>query len=244
MMRAAALIVMLTTGCAAAPTPAIEPRVAKQMPRFEPSVAEREKRADSRVGVAGIEGSLSSYDVRVTMEERGEQFGKCHEPRATAVPPLAGQVEFGIHVLVDGTVSRVDIRGSTLGDRELERCLSEVVHETAFPKPNGGEANATYTMLLESLRPQSSPEEWEGGRVKRLVSKRGREVKTACSLSSSGPFDVTAYVNSGGRILAAGVASRAEVSSEELDCIADTLRAWPMPKPKKRYAKVTFALSP
>lgn len=196
---------------------------------------------EKQVAVQGIEGTLSNFDVRVTMEKHGKQFGKCHEPRARKVPALAGAVEFKIHVLTSGEVSEVQVRVSDLGDRVLERCLSEVILASKFPQPHGGEADVTWNMLLEP-RKGRAPEQWETDRVERVLRKHRSELLETCDAKGGNSITVTAYVSSRGRVLSAGVAATKEWSDEQFDCIAEELRSWPMPKPRKGVAKVSFPL--
>ena len=213
------------------------------MPEWGASFDERrarEERANASVGVRGIEGTLSSYDVRDTMERRNEEFAACHEPRASVLPVLSGSIEFGIQVFPDGKVGRVNVRASNLGDRVLERCFVEVIASKPFPRPNGGEANVTYTMLLEPAAADREPESWEPSKLERLLEKREPTLRETCGIAA--PVTVTAYVNGSGRVIAAGVAGADEVTHEQFDCIADDLRSWPMPRAKKRWAKVSFAL--
>jgi hypothetical protein len=138
---------------------------------------------------------------------------------------------------------QVDLRTSDVGDRPLERCFTDVIRATQFPKPNGGDAKVSYTMLLGPARKGREPEQWDADRVRRISSKQSADVSEKCELPRGGAYTVTAYVNSQGRILAAGVTSRAPTESEQFDCIAESLRRWSMPRPsKKRFAKVTFPL--
>ncbi len=252
-MRACwALFTVALFACSSAPEAA--PR--RTLPRQEPIIqadalpdwgrearsAGKTKKA-SKVEVRGIEGTLANFDVRVTMEKKTREFAACHEPRASRVPPLSGSIEFAIQVKHTGEVNQVDLRTSDIGDRTLERCFMEVIRATTFPRPNGGDANVTYTMLLGPARKGREPEQWEAGKVQRVLSKRGADVSEKCSLPRGGAYTVTAYVNARGRILAAGVTSRAPTEADQFDCIAESLRRWPMPRPsKKRFAKVTFPL--
>lgn len=218
--------------------------VAMSKPRVE-SHAEHDARVNASVQVRGIEGTLSNFDVRTAMEQRARDFAACHEPRARALPVLAGGIEFAIQVAADGQVNRVAVRASDLGDRELERCLSEVIRTTRFRTPNGGIANVTWLMALSPAQAGRSPEAWEAGRVSRVIDKNLDDLKVSCDLASSSTnFTVTAYVSAKGRVVAVGVASPEGGTDEHLDCVAEGLRAWPMPKPHGRFAKVSFVLSP
>jgi len=203
---------------------------------------ERSARQEKQVAVQGIEGTLSPFDVRVTMEKRGKAFAKCHEPRARMVPALAGAVEFKIHVLRTGAVSDVFVRVSDLGDRVLERCLSEVIQAARFPTPRGGEADVTWNMMLAPAQSGQAPEQWATAHVERVLRKHQSALLETCDAQRAGDITVTAYVSHSGRVLAAGVAATRESSPEQFDCIAEELRSWPMPKPRKGVAKVSFAL--
>lgn len=214
-------------------------------PKASTAVADapdRGTRQEKHVAVQGIEGTLSNFDVRVTMEKHGKAFAKCHEPRVRKVPALAGAIEFKIHVLTSGEVSEVFVRVSDLGDRVLERCLSEVIHAAQFPAPHGGEANVTWSMSLEPARKGRAPEQWETAHVEKVLRKLGSDVLETCDAKRGGPITVTAYVSRRGKVLAAGLAATRQSPPEQFDCIAEELRSWPMPKPRKGVAKVSFPL--
>ena len=199
---------------------------------------------DEAVAVTGIEGSMSSYEVNQTMEARTAEIAKCHEPRARAVPPLSGRAEFAVAVGREGNVEDVAVRASDLGDRALERCVSEVIRETTFPKPNGGDAKITWTMVLEPTRAGAEAEVWDREHITRVIDKHLPDLREECDVASrAAPFGVTAYVNRRGRVVSAGVMAPSDTSPETLDCIVAQLRAWPMPRPRHgRFAKVQFAL--
>ncbi len=237
------VLMMTLSACGAHAAERVRPKSGPK-PRVE-SHAEHDARVNRAVQVRGIEGTLSSFDVRTAMEGRGRDFAACHEPRARALPVLSGRIEFAIQVAVDGQVNRVEVRASDLGDRELERCLSEVIRSTRFRTPNGGVANVTWLMALEPATAGRSPEAWAAGRVSRIIDKNIDDLKDICDLrTSSSNFTATAYVSARGRVVAVGVASPEGSSDAHLDCVAEGLRDWPMPKPRGKYAKVSFVLSP
>lgn len=203
---------------------------------------EKAEQANKKVGVQGIHGTLSNFDVRVAMEKQNKAFAKCQAPRLRKVPSLAGEVEFSIHVRTSGEVADVHVRQSDIGDRILERCFSEVIENTRFPAPHGGEATVQWTMSLAPARRGREPEQWDSDRVERVLHKNRRELLETCDAKRAGSMTVTAYVSKKGKVLAAGVAAPDSSTAEHFDCIADELRSWSMPKPRKRIAKVTFAL--
>ncbi|MFT3921346.1 MAG: AgmX/PglI C-terminal domain-containing protein [Myxococcales bacterium] len=247
MVRRVLFAACLFAGCAA---PAKTVQVVEYTPRKpvvqrppEPTHEERAARADARVAVRGIEGTLSNYDVRYTMEKRGAEFGACHEPRARRMPRLAGNIEFAIKVTPEGAVSQVQVRNSDVGDRALERCFVDVISSTPFPRPNGGEANVTWSMILGPLRPGKDPELWEQQRIERVLAKEAPELRESCAVPTDGSYLITAWVNKRGRVVTAGVSAPNGSEPATLDCLAQGLRSWKMPKPRKNtLAKISFPL--
>ena len=241
---------LLMAGCATpealpevrtAPTQPVA-RPAKPVPKKRPRPSHVAERQERQVAVSGIEGTLSSFDVRSTLERRNREFARCHEPRARNVPALAGRVEFQIHVLKSGQVGDVHTSASDLGDRVLERCLTEVIRGATFPSPHGGEADVRWNMALAPAEARATPEQWETRRIERVLRKRRSALLSTCDAHAAGPFTVTAYVSRAGRVLSAGVAAPTLTPADTLDCIAEELRSWSMPKPRKAIAKVSFPL--
>lgn len=218
-----------------------EPERATKKPKKRASPSRRADAEERKVAVSGIEGTLSSYDVRTTLEKRGKEFASCYAPRARHVPALGGSVRFAIHVLKSGAVRDVHTLASDLGDRVLERCLGEVILGARFPSPHGGEADVQYQMDLEPAE-STRTEQWETRRVQSVLNKRRGALLATCDAHRAGPFTVTAYVSRAGRVLAAGVSAPTVTSADTLDCIAEELRSWSMPKPRKGVAKVSFPL--
>ncbi|MET0340387.1 MAG: AgmX/PglI C-terminal domain-containing protein [Polyangiales bacterium] len=220
------------------PDPTPKPATKKKK-KVNPS--ERAEAEERKVAVSGIEGTLSNYDVRTTLDKRGKEFASCYTPRARHVPALGGSVQFTIHVLKSGQVRDVHTLASDLGDRVLERCLGEVIRGAQFPSPHGGEADVQYQMALEPAENMRT-EQWETRRVESVLRKRRSALLSTCDAHRTGPFTVTAYVSRSGRVLAAGVSAPTVTSGDTLDCIAEELRSWSMPRPRKAIAKVSFPL--
>jgi hypothetical protein len=93
------------------------------------------------VAVEGIEGTMSDYDVRTTLEGRGAEFDRCHERRRRA---RSGWIEFRIRILSSGEVSDVKVHRSSVRNREFVDCYAGVVMGSRFNAPHGGYADVTW----------------------------------------------------------------------------------------------------
>lgn len=144
-----ALVVVLSIGlgaCASAPSepPASAVVHSGAMPAWDLSQLPPRR---SRVAVSGIEGTLTAYDVRDAMDRRGDHLDACLTRSRRSI---RGEAVYEIHVNRDGSVGRASCGDSNLHDRRLERCVLEVVRDTEFPTPHGGEADVKWTMVLGS----------------------------------------------------------------------------------------------
>jgi hypothetical protein len=92
------------------------------------------------VAIKGIEGTMSEYDVRTTLEGRDPEFDRCHDEHRGG----SGRIEFRIHILASGEVGDVKVHSSRVRNRELIDCYTEVVSASRFTAPHGGYADVTW----------------------------------------------------------------------------------------------------
>jgi TonB family protein len=196
-----------------------------------------------RMAVAGLTGSLSPYEVREALEPRAEEFGACFVRASRRLRGLGGRIQLAFHVDATGRVETVRAADSTIGHRAVERCLLEVAAETRFPRPQGGEADFSWPLEMDSV---SEPTTWDPSRIDGVVRRFGPRVLETCVAEGADrpAFQVTTYVSRSGRVIAAGavmLGAADDASDESLDCVASQVRRWRMPR-ATRNAKVTFEL--
>ncbi len=146
---------------ASAPEATMEPRE-DTGPRAEPDagpppplrpLTEQERRLKrSRIvykveAGAGLDGSQARYAV----VRHDRELRECHARGLDRKPGLEGKVDFRFDVTPKGTVRRVRIAESTIGDRRVEACAASVLRSARFPRPGAGAAAGIRAVLL--LRP-------------------------------------------------------------------------------------------
>jgi len=189
----------------------------------------------------GLTGSLQADEVRRALAPRYGEFAGCFSARAARFPMLAGRVTLTFHVAVDGRVARVHPIDSTVGHRDVERCIVGVAASVRFPRPHGGEADFTWPLEMDPPDGVREAITWDPGRVSHVVRARGRRVLERCGAEGSN-IQVTTYVSRRGRVISAGAASPNASRAASLDCVANAVRHWRMPRSPRRRAKVTFDL--
>jgi hypothetical protein len=114
------------------------------------------------VAVDGIEGTMSEFDVRVTLENRAADFDSCHDRMGGG----GGRIVYRIHVLASGDVGDVKVRTLKSRNRKLVNCYTDVVSSSHFPHPHGGYADVKWTTKVgrSRKRPKEAfdrPHRWD-----------------------------------------------------------------------------------
>jgi hypothetical protein len=120
-----------------------------------PSEVETERKTEA-VDVAGIEGTMSEYDVRTTLESRNEDFDRCHDDNGNG----GGKIVFRIHINADGDVGDVKVGRLHAHNRKLVDCYADVVAASHFSSPHGGYADVKWTTKV-GRSPKNPTESFE-----------------------------------------------------------------------------------
>jgi hypothetical protein len=179
----------------------------------------------------------------VTRAFRGldDKFLDCQKRSLGRVELVAGNVKFFLRIASDGSAKWAFLEESELGDRETEKCLLDTVLSAHWPKPDSGDAEAQYGMELP-LQATRPPTDWSVDKVTAAITKHGEAIDK-CKAGAGGSFKATLYVGTGGRVLAAGVATSAKDGAEKADCLAEVLEKLKgLPSPGSWPAKVSFNL--
>ena len=79
---------------------------------------------------------------------------------------MGGAVTFFIAVNLDGTVKDAHLEQSTLGDRETEKCLIDVLRGQKWPRPIGGKVGeARNSMDLDPPDDVRPPIDWSPAEI-------------------------------------------------------------------------------
>lgn len=198
---------------------------------------ERPRPRDDGAQITGLMGTIAREAVERTLSPRIPRFMRCFEQRIGAVEYLAGNIRFAFRIHTDGTVAWVYPSETDLGDRQAEQCALEVARSAQFPRPRGGEAEFSWSVGLDPADDVRPPQRWSSSALGPRAADVGA-VARACG--ARGSYAITAYVEPGGRVLAAGGSMPGAESDPALDCILERVRAWTLPDPGSYAAKITF----
>ncbi|MCC7535249.1 MAG: energy transducer TonB [Deltaproteobacteria bacterium] len=188
----------------------------------------------------GILGQIDPAEARAALERRMGSFMRCYSQRLSSVEYLGGNVELTVRIGTEGSVRWAFVSQSTMGDLPTETCLLGVAQGASFPRPRGGEAEFRYPLEFEPGDGVRPPLSWSHDRVASVIGEHRGDL-ASCSLGGSS-VSVTAYVEPGGRVAAAGVASSARAAANAAECVVQAVSGWTFPDPGSYAAKVTFTV--
>jgi hypothetical protein len=199
------------------------------------------------VGVRGITGSLTAFEVEAAMNTRRADLLACVERRPRALGHVAGDIAFHVDLDGQGKVERVAVTQSDLGYAPLEECLVGVVAAAPFPTPAGAERTETqWRMSVEPLRRPA--ERVESAQLEQTIARQSEATYERCSLAKARRFVVNGYLARGRKLHPVSVRvpwrgpRTRDDSPEQLACVAHELEQWKHWPKGRGYAKVSFEL--
>ena len=227
-------------GACSSSAPTARPTAVVRVPDA-PEEPEAEVSEGGEMAIAGLESSITEQEARAALQPRMQELAGCFALRSGSLQQLGGRIRLVIRVDGGGHVVSAHADMSTVGDREVERCVNRIVHATRFGGTRGGgEAQVQWSFSVDPPPSVREPLIVDPERVAGLVRRRARTVVQACNAPSG--VSVTAYVSRSGRVLSAGAAAQSAMADEVLDCVAQRVKRWRMPA-NARVSKVTFNLT-
>jgi Ca-activated chloride channel homolog len=91
-----------------------------------------------------VAGKLSREAIQKVINKHIRQIQYCYEKELTLKHDLSGKFVLQFTIGVNGKVSRVKIKSSTMNSKGVEKCVARYVKKWVFPKPKGGSVTVTY----------------------------------------------------------------------------------------------------
>jgi hypothetical protein len=247
-----ALVVALTGCSSGAQTTQSTDNAANTQSNSSGSASRPQPTAQDRCAAMGVSsgmtiegqlGTLRQSEVSATLNPALSRLQTCYANRLEAHPYLAGAVQFKIRVGTDGSVRWVLPVQSSIGDRETERCMTDVLQGLRFPQPCGGETETTWGPSFEGGEDARPAVAWDGSRVSTQLSRRRAQLSQCLRGASGANAEVTMYVGQGGRVVTAGASISSNEAAAAIDCLVSEVSGWTgLPDPGSYPAKATFRL--
>jgi len=229
-----ALSALLAVGCGKKPEP--------EVPDAEEQVVVDHDEGP-QMGVMGEMGGMNQAQVERVFKKASSSLAACMTDGSSRIEFLGGTISFYLLIDQSGAVAHSHVKQTTLGDRETEKCMLDVLQAQTWPKPVGGEkGKAEYDNIIfdppSDVRP---PVEWDASDIQQGLDDLEEDIST-CKDGVRGSFMATMYVGTDGKPLGVGMAPPGEEGGDAIDCLVDVLMSGTYPSPGSWPAKVSFTL--
>jgi hypothetical protein len=219
----------LVTGCASAPPP--KPVVVKDAAPVAQAVDQGPTSLESEIG------GMNEFAVENRFKSLMKPIVKCFEGGSSRVEQLGGGFTVSFRVDRAGKTRWAYMKASTIGDRDTESCILDLVRGETWPKPLSGEGLAEKSMEIEPAKVPHTVDVKRMTTVLKLVQKRA----ATCRKGVRGAFLATVYLRPNGRVLTVGVATPNEKADAAADCITAEIRKLKF-TPTGKLAKMSFEI--
>ena len=198
--------------------------------------------AEDGMGVSAEVGGLNQDQVKRVFNRAMKGFTACLTDGWERLEFMSGSVNFYVAVAGDGSVEKTYLEQSTLGDRQTEKCMLQVIRDQHWPKPVGGKVGEARNSLIfdapEDVRP---PVDWDPDEITGALDKVRDDIEH-CKQGTTRAFEITMYVGTNGKPMAVGAAPPGVEADLSIDCMVGVLMGATFPSPGSWPAKVTFQL--
>jgi hypothetical protein len=196
------------SGCAAAPPP--KPVIVDAPPVPE-KVDTGPTSMESEIGGLSEEAmdkAFASLDINHCIELQGDKEN------------LGGELKLKMRIDRRGSARWAYLSQSTLGDRDAEKCVLDLVRAKSWPRPLGGEGLAEKNFVID---PRTEPAALEERRSMAQIAQARAEAGK-CRRGVPGSFFATVYLQPDGHVFTAGVAVPSEKGEDVADCVVEAVR--------------------
>jgi hypothetical protein len=95
-----------------------------------------------------VSSRLPAETIQYTIHKQHRRFRGCYEAGLRAFPTLAGRVAVRFVISPEGDVVLAQDGGSDLPDREVVKCMVDVMRELSFAPQESGSVTVTYPFVL------------------------------------------------------------------------------------------------
>jgi hypothetical protein len=186
-------------------------------------------------------GGMNEEKVQSTFNRITPDLAGCLKSAGNGRKYLHGDVSFLIKVNMDGQAEVAHAKSSNLGNFQAERCMLGILKDTRWPKPVGGRIGLINygPMGYDAPDDVRLPVQWDASDIEKTLSDP-HNAESLNSCGRGGPFEITAYVESNGKVLSAGIAHTDDEGEETAACLVGAIERMTFNSPGSWKAKVTF----
>ena len=202
-------------------------------------------KAGEGMQVEGTVGELDSAACEKVLAEHHAEIKKCYAEATDRLFYLGGRMELKLRIGPSGQPRSVAMISSSVGNYEVEHCVTAVLHKLHFPPPKGGDGELTYPVEFAARAQVGAwPADKVAAELKRahLGSCSGRKPRPGERLAPLSAMRATLYVGPGGKVTSVGFSAEEPIDEKLASCVANKARALQLDDPLGKMVKVSYDL--
>ncbi len=233
---------ILFAGCTAkepATTPEREPEVTEK-----PGPTEDDSEKPLTMVIEGDLGTIDEAMVQRKFQESRDKVSECLHNNLQHNDFVGGTFHFMFRIGLDGTVRRLEMK-SAVGHRDIETCIYNFAKSIQFPKPEGGEAQVTYSWSFNAT--MDHQHDWDARRLGNAWSGLRSKLIRCSDGSEAAPSEYTVifFVLPDAELGPLGISSgKILVSDKFHQCVHRAVKGTKLPDPLGAVARVVLNISP
>jgi hypothetical protein len=186
-------------------------------------------------------GGMNENKIRRAVKRVQGELGECLMAGYDEVEFLGGDVQFLIEINSQGRAQAVYVEQSDIGSYSVEQCMANALSDRRWPKPVGALIGVAHTgMGFSPPEGMREPLNWTASDIQSHLDKEKSHF-SECG-TEGGPFKFTAYIDSSGTVMSAGVSHTDAGGSDVSRCLLEKVQSSRFPSPGSYPAKVQFTL--
>ena len=190
----------------------------------------------AEVGALDAKQAKKNFEAILQKAERCQDDLRKQDPRLDF---LAGELRLEVRVGEDGKVKHAFLPRSTVGDLRLESCVLEAARGLPWPRPEGGLTGIAANDFSFPMKGDREATPWPADRAQSTLASAALQ---PCKNGLKGAAEVTLYVDTDGKVIAAGASQPDPERPEVASCIVKAVSGLKFPSPGSWPAKVTVPL--
>lgn len=218
--------------------PAAAPTVAPVAAAAPAPVAEGDR--DS-MSLQGGMGQIDQAQVQEEWKRHMPEVNRCYTEVLQRHWYLSGELVVKVRLGETGQVRAAAVVRSTLGNYDIERCVTQVALRLQLPAPKGG-AEAEFSCPVE-FPARATVRTWPEDRVAPELSRHRGELTTCRRGGKASPsaLRLTVYIGPGGRVSSAGLSADEPIDERLASCLLARTKGIRFDDPLGELVKASYA---
>lgn len=197
--------------------------------------------------ISGLLGQLDAPQCEKVLRDASPEVKKCYEEASSRLFYLGGRIEAKLIVGQSGQARAVAMTTSTVGNYDVEHCITGALAKLRFPPPKGGDGELSYPVEFSAKTAVGSFTEEQilgklGDAKLKSCQAKAKRPKPGEKLAQVSAMRATLYIGPGGQVTTVGFSAEDPIDDGVARCLQSKIQAARMDDPLGKMVKASVDL--